>query len=170
MNPNRVLTPALCAGFTMLELVIVILIAGIVSFIAIGRLNDTGEVNAHGFAEQVASTLRFVQQAAVAQRRLMYVNVNAGTGLVNACLDSANPCATPLAAPGQSGAALSVQAPGGVVLTTSTAQFAFDPMGQPVDASSGQPLTGRIQLLATASDGQQFQVTVEAGSGYVRRS
>ena len=100
----------------------------------------------------------------------MVVNVNAGTGLVNACLDSANPCATPLSAPGQGGAALSVQTPNGVVLTTSTAQFAFDPMGQPVSASSGQPLTIQIQLNATAPDGQQFQVTVEAGSGYVRRS
>jgi len=153
----------------MLELVIVILIAGIVSFMAIGRLNDTGEVNAHGFAEQIASTLRFAQEAAVAQRRWMYVNVNAGSGRVNACLDSANPCAAPLAAPGQGGAALSVQAPSGVVLTTSITQFAFDGLGQPVNAS-GQPLAGQIQIGSTASDGQQFQVTVEAGSGYVRRS
>jgi MSHA pilin protein MshC len=169
MTTNRAPPPALCAGFTMLELVIVILIAGIVSFMAIGRLNNTGEVNAHGFAEQIASSLRFAQEAAVAQRRWMYVNVNAGTGAVNACLDSASPCATPLAAPGQGGAALSVQAPSGVVVTTTVAQFAFDAVGQPVNAS-GQPLTSQIQINSTASDGQQFQVTVEAGSGYVRRS
>src|SRR5258707_3010634 len=109
MSPSRVPLPASCAGFTMLELIIVILIAGILSFMAIGRLNDTGEVNAHGFAEQIASTLRFAQEAAVAQRRLLYVNVNAGTGVVNACLDSSNACAQPLAAPG--GGSLSVQAP-----------------------------------------------------------
>jgi hypothetical protein len=99
----------------------------------------------------------------------MYVTVNAGSGRVNAGLDSANPCAAPLAAPGQGGAALSVQAPSGVVLTTSITQFAFDGLGQPVNAS-GQPLAGQIQIRSTASDGQQFQVTVEAGSGYVRRS
>ena len=113
----------------MLELIIVILIAGILSFMAIGRLNDIGEVNAHGFAEQIASTLRFAQEAAVAQRRLLYVNVNAGTGVVNACLDSSNACAQPLAAPG--GGSLSVQAPGGVVLSTNAAQFSFDGLGQP---------------------------------------
>jgi Tfp pilus assembly protein FimT len=145
----------------MLELIIVILIAGILSFMAIGRLNDTGEVNAHGFAEQIASTLRFAQEAAVAQRRLLYVNVNAGTGLVNACLDSSNACAQPLAAPG--GGSLSVQAPGGVVLSTNAAQFSFDGLGQPSTST-------QIQIHATASNGQQFTVTVEPTSGYVRRS
>jgi Tfp pilus assembly protein FimT len=142
----------------MLELIIVILVAGILSFMAMGRLNDTGEVNAHGFAEQIASTLRFAQEAAVAQRRLMFVSVNAGGGLVNACLDNA--CAQPLAAPG--GGNLSAQAPTGIVLSTNTAQFSFDGLGQP-SAST------QIQIQATAPDGQQFTVTVEPGSGYVRR-
>jgi len=150
----------------MLELIIVILIAGILSFMAIGRLNDTGEVNAHGFAEQIASTLRFAQEAAVSQRRLLYVNVNASTGLVNACLDSSNACAQPLAAPGgflPGGGSLSVQAPGGVVLSTNAAQFSFDGLGQPSTST-------QIQIHATASNGQQFTVTVEPTSGYVRRS
>jgi Tfp pilus assembly protein FimT len=145
----------------MVELVIVMMIAGILSFMAIGRLNDTGEVNAHGFAEQIASTLRFAQQAAVAQRRLMYVNVNAGTGQVDVCLDSSNACAQPLAAPG--GGSLLVQAPGGVVLTTNTAQFSFDGLGQP-------SVAGQVQIQLTAPDGHQFLVTVEPISGYVRRS
>jgi Tfp pilus assembly protein FimT len=145
----------------MMELVIVVLIAGILSYTAIGRLNDTGEVNAHGYAEQIAGTLRFAQEAAVSQRRLLYVNVNAGSGLVNACLDSSSACAQPLAAPG--GGNLSVQAPAGVALGTNTAQFWFDGLGQP-SASS------QIQIQVTAPDGQQFSVTVEPGSGYVRRS
>lgn len=145
----------------MVELVIVILIAGILSYMAVGRLNDTGEVNAHGFAEQVASTVRFAQEAAVAQRRLMYVNVNAGSGMVNVCLDSAAACAQPLAAPG--GGSLSVQAPGGVALSTNTAQFSFDGLGQP-------SVGAQVQIQVTAPDSQQFLVTIEPGSGYVRRS
>jgi Tfp pilus assembly protein FimT len=145
----------------MVELVIVMMIAGILSFMAIGRLNDTGEVNAHGSAEQIASTLRFAQEAAVAQRRLMYVNVSAASGLVDVCLDSSNACAQPLGAP--SGGNVTVQAPGGVVLTTNTAQFSFDGLGQPSVAT-------QVQIHLTASDGQQFLVTVEPISGYVRRS
>jgi len=41
-----------------MELLIVIVISGILSFMAVGRLNDTGEVNAHGAAEQIASALQ----------------------------------------------------------------------------------------------------------------
>lgn len=161
MHPTRFLLAARCAGFTMLELVTVILIAGILSFMAVGRLNDTGEVNAHGFAEQIASTVRFAQEAAVSQRRLMYVNVNAGSGTINVCLDSSAACAQPLAAPG--GGNLGVRAPGGVVLTTNTAQFSFDGLGQP-------SVGAQVQIQVIAPDSQQFLVTVEPGSGYVRRS
>jgi len=161
MNPTREPSPRSCAGFTTLELIIVIVITGILSFMAVGRLNDMGEVNADGIAEQVASSMRFVQEAAVAQRRLLYVNINAATGLVNACLDSSTSCAQPLSAPG--GSSLTVQAPTGVVLTTNVAQFSFDGMGRP---STGT----QIQIQVTASDGQVFTVTIEPDSGYVRRS
>ena len=161
MTTMRSPPPLASAGFTLLELVIVIVIAGILSFMAIGRLNDTGEVNSHGFAEQVASTLRFAQEAAIAQRRLLYVNVNAATGLVSACLDSSPTCVQPLSAPG--GGNLAVQAPTSTVLTTNTVQFSFDGLGRPSTAS-------QVQIHMTATDGQQFNVTVEPDSGYVRRS
>jgi Tfp pilus assembly protein FimT len=145
----------------MLELIIVIVITGILSFMAVGRLNNVGEINAHGAAEQIASALRFTQEAAVAQRRLMYVNVSAAGGSISACLDSSNACAQPLTAPG--GGNLTVQAPSGVVLTTNTTQFSFDAMGRPSTSS-------QIQIQITASDGQQFNVTVQPDSGYVQRS
>jgi len=161
MSSTRTASPTACAGFTILELLIVIVISGILSFMAVGRLNDTGEVNAHGAAEQIASALRFAQEAAVAQRRLLYVNVNAGSGQLNACLDSSNACAQPLAAPG--GGSLSVQLPSGTVLSTSSAQFSFDGLGRPSGSS-------QILIRVTASDGQQFSVTIEPDSGYVRRS
>jgi len=161
MMSTRTPSRANCAGFTLLELVIVIVISGILSFMAIGRLNDTGEVNAHGFAEQVASTLRFAQQAAVSQRRLIYINASASNGSVTACLDSALACAQPLSAPG--GSNLAVQAPASVTLTSTAAQFSFDGLGRPSVAS-------QIQIVVTAADGQRFNVTVEPDSGYVRRS
>lgn len=145
----------------MLELVIVLVIAGILSYTAMGRLNNTGEVNAHGFAEQVASLMRFTQQASIAQRRTLYVNVNASSGLVNACLDSAAACAQPLSGPG--GASLAAQAPSGVALTTTLAQFTFDALGRPSAAA-------QVQVTISSSSGQTFSVTVEPDSGYVRRS
>jgi Tfp pilus assembly protein FimT len=145
----------------MLELIIVLVIAGILSFTAIGRLNDTGEVNAHGYAEQVAGLVRFAQQASVSQRRALYVNVNAAAGLVNVCQDAAAACTQPLSQPG--GGNLTAQAPSGVALTATLAQFSFDALGRPSAAA-------QIQIQVTAPSGQAFHVTIEPDSGYVRRT
>ncbi|HEU0204681.1 MAG TPA: type II secretion system protein [Burkholderiaceae bacterium] len=147
-------------GFTLVELIVVIALAGILSFVAATRMNDRGAADARGFADQVASTVRFAQKAAVAQRRSVYVNMDAGARRVFACLDAANPCAQPLAAP--QGGNLDVTGPATITFATGTAQFAFDGFGRPSLAAA---LT-----LTTTSGAQQFAVTVEPETGYVRRS
>lgn len=63
-------------GFTLVELVLVVLLAGSSSLFAAGRLNVRGQANARGFADQVAATLRLAQEAAMAQRRTVYANVD----------------------------------------------------------------------------------------------
>jgi MSHA pilin protein MshC len=148
-------------GFTLIELVMVILLLGILSFFAVARLADRSESDAHGFAEQLASTLRFAQKAAVAQRRAIYVNVDAANGRVWVCLDAANTCTQPLAAP--AGGTLEVQAPRGVTLTTTGGtQLTFDAMGRPSS-------TAAIDFgVDAASIG--FTVRIEPESGYVRRT
>jgi MSHA pilin protein MshC len=148
-------------GFTLIELVMVILLLGILSFFAVARLADRSESDAHGFAEQLASTLRFAQKAAVAQRRAIYVNVDAANGRVWVCLDAANTCTQPLAAP--AGGTLEAQAPRGVTLTTTGGtQLTFDAMGRPSS-------TAAIDFgVDAASIG--FTVRIEPESGYVRRT
>jgi MSHA pilin protein MshC len=138
----------------------VIALAGILSFVAATRLSDRAAADARGFAEQVASTVRFAQKAAVAQRRSVYVNIDVGARRVYACLDAATPCVQPLAAP--QGGNLDVTGPSTITFSGSTAQFAFDAFGRP---SFGTALT-----LTATSGAQQFAVTVEPETGYVRRS
>ena len=77
-------------GFTLVELVLVIVMLGIISFVASGRISDRDQANARGFADQVASTLRFAQKAAIAQRRNVYVNIDTTNRRVRACLDTVN--------------------------------------------------------------------------------
>ena len=149
------------AGFTLVELIIVITLLGVLSFAAASRLSDRDEVNAHGLSEELANTLRFAQKAAVAQRRNINVLIDAAGGRVRVCLDSADPCLQPILSP--SGGALLVLAPNGIALTSTTAQFSFDALGRP-SAASG------VSITAAASDGTQFAVRVEAESGYVRRT
>lgn len=148
------------AGFTLVELVIVMLILAILSFAALVRISDQGQNDANGFADQLASTIRFAQKAAVAQRRTVYVNVSPATLTLWACLDSATTCAQPLASP-VSGL-LSVTGPSDVTLTSAVTQFQFGSLGQPAGATT-------LTLTAGAS-GKSFNVLIEPVSGYVHRT
>jgi len=150
-----------CGGFTLVELVIVILLMGILSFVAAARLGDRQDVDAHGFAEQLASTLRFSQKSAVAQRRPIYVNIDAAAGHLAVCLDSAPACAQPLLA--AAGGVLDLHMPGGVAMTASGPQLAFDGLGRPSNTTT-------FTLDIASGSGAHFVVTVEPESGYVRRS
>lgn len=147
-------------GFTLVELVLIIVLLGILSFFAGARLNDRNSVNARGFADQVASTLRFAQKAAIAQRRNVYVNIDTSARRVRACLDAATTCASPLSSP--AGGSLDITGASGVTLASGSTQFSFDALGRPSFASS---LT-----LTTSASGLTFSVIVETESGYVRRS
>ena len=147
-------------GFTLVELILVVVLLGILSFVAGARLSDRDQANARGFADQVASTLRFAQKAAIAQRRSVYVNIDTSARRVRACLDAATTCATPLSSPG--GGSLDVSGASGITLTSGTSQFSFDALGRPSSASS--------VTLTTSAGGLTFNVIVETESGYVRRT
>ncbi len=147
-------------GFTLVELVAVMTLAGILSALAAVRMLDRALIDARGFADQVASTLQFAQKAAVAQRRPVYVNIDSGARRVRVCIDAAAACALPLAAP--AGGLLDVVAASSVTLASGTAQFSFDGLGRP---SIVAPLT-----LSATGGGSAFTVTVEPDTGYVRRS
>jgi len=147
-------------GFTLVELVMVVVLLGILSFFAGARLNDRNVSDARGFADQVASTLRFAQKAAIAQRRNIYVNIDTSTRRVRACLDAATTCATPLSSP--AGGSLDITGASGVTLASGGTQFSFDALGRPSFASN---LT-----LTTSASGLTFSVIVETESGYVRRT
>jgi len=148
-------------GFTLLELIVVLLIAGILSFTAMVKLGSVGDVNAQGFADELASSLRFAQKAAIAQRRVVYVNIAASSNHLYACLDAANPCTQPLQQP--AGGALDITGPSTVSLSSNVTQFTFNGLGSP---SAATP----VQLVATSSTGAQYTVTVQPDTGYVQRS
>jgi MSHA pilin protein MshC len=147
-------------GFTLVELVIVILLVAVLSFTALPRLMERDDALAQGFAEQVAATLRWAQKTAVAQRRLVYVNIDAAAGRVRACFDAAITCAQPLAAPDLG--TLDISAPARVALTSAVSQFSIDALGRP-------SLAANLELRATTAAGLAFAVIVEQDSGYVRR-
>jgi MSHA pilin protein MshC len=71
-----------CSGFSMIELIVIIVIAGILTVSATSRLNFAGH-DAAGYAEIVKSSIRLAQKLAIARRSTVTINfsVNPCNGL-----------------------------------------------------------------------------------------
>lgn len=144
-----------CGGFTLTELVVVIVIATILSAFAISRIN-TASFDAEGFANQLAATIRYAQKIAVSQRRNVTVTVS--TSAVSlAYVVPALPMRKP---PGDEAFALIVPTSKGVTLggTLTGTSFTFSPLGKP---SAGGT------LIVSGGDIAPITLTVEAETGYV---
>jgi MSHA pilin protein MshC len=64
-------------GFTMVELILVMVLIGVLAAIGVPRLMGDNSVAAAAFGEEVAGALRTAQKTAVARRRLVCASVDA---------------------------------------------------------------------------------------------
>jgi len=139
------------SGFTLTELVAVIVIMSVIAAVALPRLNESG-IDAAWFQEQVKAAVRYAQRQAVAQRRLVYVRVDGPPGAqLRLCYDAA--CSQPLTDIAN-GSNYALAVPSGVTLSASGSPFSFDGLGQPSSA---------VALSVNGSP-----VTVTAETGYVQ--
>ena len=134
-------------GFTLTELVVVIVIAVILAAFAAARVNTTS-FNTLGFANQVTATVRYAQKIAVSQRRNVAVTIS-GNSVALTYPDLGAPVPQP---PGTDPFILS--APSGV--TVSGSSVTFSALGAP-NAGSAITVTGDVAQT----------ITVEAQTGYV---
>lgn len=125
------------SGFSLIELVVVMLVAAILVAVAVPSMNDP-EIRASWYYEQVKAGVRYAQRQAVAQRRSIFVVVEAEQ--VRLCYDAL--CGTPLPriTDGQS---YVLPVPGDMELTPAT--VSFNGLGQPDGAGTlnigGQVIT-----------------------------
>jgi MSHA pilin protein MshC len=147
----------LSGGFTLLELLSIILIIGIISAVAVSRL-DISPFRTASFEQELRSAIRFAQKFAIVSGCEVEVDVSVG-GYVLSVRDDADTVGC-LAAAGTFGADLlnnptggtfTAAPPAGVVV--SVANFIYDRRGQP---SGGAIITVDTQT-----------ITVEAVTGYV---
>jgi MSHA pilin protein MshC len=160
-------------GFTLTELITVIVILGIISAVAIPRFFDRNVFESRGFYDQVISTLRYAQKAAIAQHRFVCVAVTTPQtitltqGLTAACGGS-------LASP--TGAAAYIVSNANVSITAPAAGnfISFDCLGRPrtVGDAAATCASGNVVGVLPANSILQIQdapaITIERETGYVR--
>lgn len=143
MKPNT--------GFSLIEIVVVMVVAAILAAIAIPRFTDS-ESKATWYHEQVMAAVRHAQRQAVAQHRNVFVCVAVGSvslGYDAACTGATAQAGTITQIP------QAFSAPAGVSVSSTTTPFSFNALGQP------SPLNGVVVTLTGHS------ITVTGETGYV---
>lgn len=123
-------------GFTLVELVGILLIVGVLAAVASPKLDSLGQFQSSGYRDQVLAALRHASHTALSHRRLVCATVaSTGVTLTIARSNPATACSSALDSPVPGAAAT---APAGVTTTVSPAStLYFQPSGRVTSDAAG---------------------------------
>jgi len=149
-------------GFSLPELIAVLLLVGILSVFAIPRLQGALSFRGDGWRDQIVASLRYAHKVAISHRRLVCASIAADS--VSLSIASANPatsCDTPLV--GVDGQALAADSQGGSAASISpSGPLYFQPSGRVSTDGAGSSAATRTITLAG-----QTPIVVVGETGHV---
>ncbi len=142
------------AGFTLIELVVVVFIVGVLAVSAVPSLLSKNIFDSRGFSDQVGAGLRYAQKAAVSQRRTVCAAFTANS-LTLTMATSAGSASCTASLTGPTGTSPFQVSNTSVTFSTTPTNFQFNALGQ---ASIAQTIS------VTGAAGT---ITIERDTGYV---
>ena len=162
--------PTHLQGFTLVELVVVIVLLGILSVYATANFRST-DFYVPGFHNETMAYLRYAQKTAIAQRRVVCAEFTSNSltlkiaAAASTAATTVTNCSTPGTMIGPVGSAV-LNAPTGVTYAAATPasyNFNFNGLGQPTDGA-GVVVGRSIQIQVNT---HSKTIVVESETGYV---
>ena len=157
---------ALLRGFTLIELIIVIVLLGVLAVVAAPRMFNSNDFYARGFHDETLGFLRYAQKTAIAQRRTVCVTFAVAAvstaSLRTASAQTVPVCDADLVGPrGDKPGVITSRS--GVNYATTPSALGFDGLGQAL-SDTGVVLDVPRTITVTGSG---RVITVEPATGYV---
>lgn len=147
-----------CRGFTLVELVMAIVIAGVIAAVAVPRMVNRSAFQSRGAASEIRTTLRYAQRLAMAKNREVCVTTTATdlTLMFNPSPITGAACSQAVISPDGSSPNYIVTLPAGITITPGLS-FRFDVQGRPSPNAAVNMIVGGI-----------IPVTLTRETGYVQ--
>ncbi|MGP1716264.1 MAG: prepilin-type N-terminal cleavage/methylation domain-containing protein [Methylophilus sp.] len=148
-------------GFTLVELVVVIALLAILAAVAAPRFASGDIFETRGDAGLLASSIRYAQKTAIAQRKIVYVIHTASPlpGKVSLCFDPG--CNQAVINP-ETGGAYIFSVSKNVEVLPSNASLGFDSLGRAVP-----DIAASYKVINKKNFAQVVNILVEANTGYI---
>jgi MSHA pilin protein MshC len=161
--------PSRAAGFTLVELITILVVVAILAAVAAPRFFTRSAFEERGYNDEVLAALRYAQRVAIAERREVCVALTASSVALslNPSTTAGAACGSVICMPGDARPPpCPIAVPTGLTLsmTYTNAAFRFNGLGQPVD-NAGAPL-GNQTVTLTGADTRT--ITVWGQTGYVQ--